>query len=169
MWAIIHLQKRSLAGMVAGGHIRRGSPGYRHLQVARGGKVATRLPLRVTSNRVEIDATDAAMTAPGQRSGQAGDRRSAKTIAQGSASTPARLRVQCRHAAPPSIFLHQTGNTYVLAGGRVYDNPMPEPDTQIRKHGIFSKQWKRGPLLLGLGGQGFWVCAKTSHAKASEP
>ena len=28
---------------------------------------------------------------------------------------------------------------------------MPEPETQIRKHGFFSKQWKRRSILVGLG------------------
>jgi len=36
-------------------------------------------------------------------------------------------------------------------GGRVYDTAMPEPETQNRKHGFFSKEWRRRSILLGLG------------------
>ena len=33
----------------------------------------------------------------------------------------------------------------------MYDTPMPEPETQNRKRGFFSKQWKRRSILVGLG------------------
>ena len=54
-----------------------------------------------------------------------------------------------RQCGGETLTPHRLGRSH--DGGRVYDTPMPEPETQNRKHGFFSKQWKRRSIVVGLG------------------